>query len=382
MQELAEVRLTAWVHGYVQGVGFRWWTRSRALELGLTGYASNKPDGRVQVVAQGPRDACQRLLDLLQSGNTPGTSTKSSPTGQKWATRSRASPSDSLRGCSVARRAPQESDAEGLQVLCFADDSALRAGHHLRRRTQRLRQVQRGRRAHLGDGRAGRQDTARRQDGGRHLRRHVVAAAAGSRRGHRDHRQLRQLAADRVLRGVDHPPDVPRRRQRVRNQRQQLPFDGCAGTAERLRHRPRDARHRRPGQALRDPGVRPGGPAGVHRGSRGRAQAPQAQGEGGPQARRDVGQPRPADGPDHRAAPPAQAARQAGRDGPSGPDHPGRSARRAAPAGRRRPRHPQRRIRQHQPGRDDAAPRARRDDRPAGGRHRRTRTPTSRRSPD
>jgi acylphosphatase len=72
MQELAEVRLTAWVHGYVQGVGFRWWTRSRALELGLTGYAANKPDGRVQVVAQGPRDACQRLLDLLESRNTPG----------------------------------------------------------------------------------------------------------------------------------------------------------------------------------------------------------------------------------------------------------------------------------------------------------------------
>jgi acylphosphatase len=72
MQELADVRLTAWVHGYVQGVGFRWWTRSRALELGLTGYASNRPDGRVQVVAQGPRDACEKLLELLQGGSTPG----------------------------------------------------------------------------------------------------------------------------------------------------------------------------------------------------------------------------------------------------------------------------------------------------------------------
>ncbi|MFY9768295.1 MAG: acylphosphatase [Mycobacterium sp.] len=56
----------------MQGVGFRWWTRSRALELGLTGYAANRPDGRVQVVAQGPRGDCQRLLDLLQSGKTPG----------------------------------------------------------------------------------------------------------------------------------------------------------------------------------------------------------------------------------------------------------------------------------------------------------------------
>jgi acylphosphatase len=42
------------------------------LELGLVGYASNRPDGRVQVVAQGSRDACQRLLELLESGNTPG----------------------------------------------------------------------------------------------------------------------------------------------------------------------------------------------------------------------------------------------------------------------------------------------------------------------
>lgn len=67
-----DVRLTAWVHGDVQGVGFRWWTRSRAMELGLTGYAANRPDGRVLVVAQGRRAACQRLLDLLQSGDTPG----------------------------------------------------------------------------------------------------------------------------------------------------------------------------------------------------------------------------------------------------------------------------------------------------------------------
>lgn len=67
-----EVRLTAWVHGHVQGVGFRWWTRSRALELGLTGYASNQSDGRVLVVAQGPRPACEQLLELLRGGTTPG----------------------------------------------------------------------------------------------------------------------------------------------------------------------------------------------------------------------------------------------------------------------------------------------------------------------
>jgi len=67
-----DVRLTAWVHGYVQGVGFRWATRSRALELGLTGYASNQVDGRVLVVAQGPRQACEQLLEWLRGGSTPG----------------------------------------------------------------------------------------------------------------------------------------------------------------------------------------------------------------------------------------------------------------------------------------------------------------------
>lgn len=66
------VRMTAWVHGAVQGVGFRWWTRARALELGLVGSATNLADGRVQVVAEGPKDACDDLLALLRSPRTPG----------------------------------------------------------------------------------------------------------------------------------------------------------------------------------------------------------------------------------------------------------------------------------------------------------------------
>ncbi|MGA9872290.1 MAG: acylphosphatase [Rhodococcus sp. (in: high G+C Gram-positive bacteria)] len=67
-----EERLTAWVHGVVQGVGFRWWTRSRALELGLVGSATNHADGRVLVVAEGRRDRLEELLTKLRSGTTPG----------------------------------------------------------------------------------------------------------------------------------------------------------------------------------------------------------------------------------------------------------------------------------------------------------------------
>ena len=66
------VRLTAWVTGMVQGVGFRWWTRSRALELGLAGSARNLDDGRVAVVAEGDRESCQALLDALGGPDAPG----------------------------------------------------------------------------------------------------------------------------------------------------------------------------------------------------------------------------------------------------------------------------------------------------------------------
>ena len=68
----AEARLTARVSGRVQGVGFRWWTRARALELGLAGSATNLPDGRVEVVAEGSREALERLLAQLGAPGTPG----------------------------------------------------------------------------------------------------------------------------------------------------------------------------------------------------------------------------------------------------------------------------------------------------------------------
>ncbi|MFE2026733.1 acylphosphatase [Streptomyces hygroscopicus] len=67
------VRLTVWVRGRVQGVGFRWHTRANALRIeGLVGFASNLADGRVHVVAEGPRAECEQLLAWLRDGDTPG----------------------------------------------------------------------------------------------------------------------------------------------------------------------------------------------------------------------------------------------------------------------------------------------------------------------
>lgn len=50
------------VDGYVQGVGFRWWTEGVARELGLVGYARNLSDGRVEIDAQGPTEALGALI--------------------------------------------------------------------------------------------------------------------------------------------------------------------------------------------------------------------------------------------------------------------------------------------------------------------------------
>ncbi len=66
------VRLTAWVAGQVHGVGFRWWVRCRALELGLVGVAENLEDGRVKVIAEGSEDSCRELLAALEGPGTPG----------------------------------------------------------------------------------------------------------------------------------------------------------------------------------------------------------------------------------------------------------------------------------------------------------------------
>jgi acylphosphatase len=63
-----DVRVTAIVTGMVQGVNFRWFTQRRAAEFDLVGYVHNRSDGSVEFVAEGPRDALERLLDAARVG--------------------------------------------------------------------------------------------------------------------------------------------------------------------------------------------------------------------------------------------------------------------------------------------------------------------------
>ncbi len=59
----------AWVvRGRVQGVGFRWWTRHTALDLGLRGSVRNARDGTVEIRAAGDPDSLDRLARALREG--------------------------------------------------------------------------------------------------------------------------------------------------------------------------------------------------------------------------------------------------------------------------------------------------------------------------
>jgi acylphosphatase len=56
------------VHGRVQGVWFRDSTRREAERLGIAGHALNLPDGSVEVLACGSKDALAELENWLHQG--------------------------------------------------------------------------------------------------------------------------------------------------------------------------------------------------------------------------------------------------------------------------------------------------------------------------
>jgi acylphosphatase len=61
-------RVHIWVHGRVQGVGFRYHTHARATALGLMGFVCNLPSGQVEIVAEGAPQALGELLEWVNQG--------------------------------------------------------------------------------------------------------------------------------------------------------------------------------------------------------------------------------------------------------------------------------------------------------------------------
>jgi acylphosphatase len=68
MTDTSKARLHAIVKGYVQGVGFRYFVVDAAVSLGVSGWVRNLWDGEVEVMAEGERDALDKLLAVLRRG--------------------------------------------------------------------------------------------------------------------------------------------------------------------------------------------------------------------------------------------------------------------------------------------------------------------------
>jgi len=58
--------MTIYYSGHVQGVGFRYTTRTVAMGFELTGAVRNLPDGRVELVAEGGRDELEAFRQAVR----------------------------------------------------------------------------------------------------------------------------------------------------------------------------------------------------------------------------------------------------------------------------------------------------------------------------
>jgi len=56
------------VHGRVQGVGFRYTIARAAASRGLGGWVRNRPDGTVEAVFEGEREAVDALVRMCEEG--------------------------------------------------------------------------------------------------------------------------------------------------------------------------------------------------------------------------------------------------------------------------------------------------------------------------
>lgn len=65
-----DARAHVFISGHVQGVFFRSMTADMANDQGLTGWVRNLSDGRVEIVAEGGKERCQRLIDWCYEGPT------------------------------------------------------------------------------------------------------------------------------------------------------------------------------------------------------------------------------------------------------------------------------------------------------------------------
>jgi len=65
---MAPTRAHVYVSGRVQGVFFRAFVSEKAMELGLTGWVKNIPDGRVEAVFEGEKEKVEQVIVTCREG--------------------------------------------------------------------------------------------------------------------------------------------------------------------------------------------------------------------------------------------------------------------------------------------------------------------------
>jgi acylphosphatase len=76
METMETQRLHVLIHGWVQGVGFRYSARAKAQALGLTGWVRNLHDGGVEAEFDGPKPDLELMLAWCNHGPAGASVTK------------------------------------------------------------------------------------------------------------------------------------------------------------------------------------------------------------------------------------------------------------------------------------------------------------------
>ncbi len=81
---MSNIRVRLIIEGGVQGVWFRDSTRRQAVGLGVSGWVKNRPDGNVEVLAEGPEDRVNKLVAWCHHGPSAARVTRVQETKEEW----------------------------------------------------------------------------------------------------------------------------------------------------------------------------------------------------------------------------------------------------------------------------------------------------------
>jgi acylphosphatase len=78
------IRVRLIIEGRVQGVWFRESTRREASRLGVVGWVKNRPDGKVEVLAEGPEERVRNLVIWCHHGPASARVSRVRETEEAW----------------------------------------------------------------------------------------------------------------------------------------------------------------------------------------------------------------------------------------------------------------------------------------------------------